>query len=419
MSLFQVAATFLTVMALVGWANARTLKLPQSVAMLSAGVLVAGVLFAAQSLIGPFWGFDSVRGEITRLDFSKAVLGYMLAFLLFSSGMQIDLGEFRNRRLAIGSLATLGVLVSTALIGVGLWGAAALVGAALSLPWALVFGALISPTDPVAVMANVRSGVLSRRLGAVLQGEALFNDGVGLVAFTAALAFATSGDLPDPWHTAETILVEAGGGLGLGIVAGYLVSWFMRAIDDYVVELTASLALAAGVYVLAQSLHVSGSIAAGAAGLVVGSYGVKTAMSEETRAHVLGFWHLADEVLNGLLFLLLGLQIFIVPFDLRELGLWLAAIGLTVLARLIVVLPWGVYFHLAHDERRPSLMLAWGGLRGAISLALALTLPDGGPKPTLLSATFAVVIFSVLIQGMTFGPLARRWHRSAPLASAT
>jgi CPA1 family monovalent cation:H+ antiporter len=414
MSLFQVIAAFLTVMAVVGWANARTLKLPQSVAMLSAGVLLAGVLFAAQSVIGPFWGFDSVRAEILRLDFSEAVLGYMLAFLLFSGGMQVDLGEFNNRRLAITSLATLGVLISTVLVGVGVWGAAALVGIPLTLPWALVFGALISPTDPVAVMANVRSGVLSRRLGAVLQGEALFNDGVGLVAFTAALTFAASGVAPDPGHTAAIIVEEAGGGLLLGLAGGYLVSWFMRVIDDYVVELTASLALAAGAYVLAEMLHVSGSIAAGAAGLVVGSYGVKTAMSEATRAHIQSFWHLADEVLNGLLFLLLGLQIFIVPFDLQEVGLWLAAIVLTVLARLIVVLPWGVYFHLRHDERRPSLMLAWGGLRGAISLALALTLPRGEPKPTLLATTFAVVIFSVLIQGLSFGPLARRWHKAEP-----
>ncbi|HEX3917197.1 MAG TPA: sodium:proton antiporter [Caulobacteraceae bacterium] len=414
MSLFQVIAAFLTVMAVVGWANARTLKLPQSVAMLSAGVLLAGVLFAAQSVIGPFWGFDSVRAEILRLDFSEAVLGYMLAFLLFSGGMQVDLGEFNNRRLAITSLATLGVLISTVLVGVGVWGAAALVGIPLTLPWALVFGALISPTDPVAVMANVRSGVLSRRLGAVLQGEALFNDGVGLVAFTAALTFAASGVAPDPGHTAAIIVEAAGGGLLLGLAGGYLVSWFMRVIDDYVVELTASLALAAGVYVLAEMLHVSGSIAAGAAGLVVGSYGVKTAMSEATRAHIQSFWHLADEVLNGLLFLLLGLQIFIVPFDLQEVGLWLAAIALTVLARLIVVLPWGVYFHLRHDERRPSLMLAWGGLRGAISLALALTLPRGEPKPTLLATTFAVVIFSVLIQGLSFGPLARRWHKAEP-----
>ena len=193
MDLFQITAIFLGVMALVGWINARTFALPQSVAMLAAGIAAAGLLFVAQTFIGPFWGFDSVRGEIARLNFSEAVVSYMLAFLMFSSGMQVDLGEFRRRRLAIWTLATLGVFASTALVGFGVWWVSGAVGLALPLPWALVFGALISPTDPVAVMGLARSGVLSQRLAAVLQGEALFNDGVGLVAFTAALAFATGG----------------------------------------------------------------------------------------------------------------------------------------------------------------------------------------------------------------------------------
>ncbi len=410
MTLFQIAAVFLAIMAAVGWINARTARAPQSVAMLSAGVVCAGVLFAAQTAIGPFWGFNSVRAEIARLDFTETVLGYMLAFLLFSSGMQVELGEFRRRRVAIWSLATLGVLVSTALVGFGVWGAARLTGVPLPLPWALVFGALISPTDPVAVMANVRSGGLSKPLGAVLQGEALFNDGVGLVAFTAALAFATGGGRPEVLHTGGAILLEAGGGLLLGVVAGRLVVWAMRAIDDYVVELTASLALATGAYALAQACHVSGPIAAAAAGLVVGSYGVKTAMSDETQRYIQGFWHVADEVLNGLLFLLMGFQIFVVPLEWREAGLMLAALAAVAAARLVVVFPWGAYFHFTHGERGPSLLLAWGGLRGAISLALALSLPHGRERDVVLALTFGVVIFSVVVQGLTFGRLARRLH---------
>jgi CPA1 family monovalent cation:H+ antiporter len=411
MTLPQTAAVFLALMALVGWLNARVLRLPPSVVFLSTGVAAAAVLFVAQRLIGPFWGFNSVRAEIARMDFPQTVLGYLLAFLLFSGGMQVDLGEFRRRSAAIWSLATLGVLVSTGLVGFGAWWVANLVGLPLPLPWALVFGALISPTDPVAVMANVRSGELSKSLGAILQGEALFNDGVGLVAFTAALAFLSSGSAPDLLHTAVDILKEVGGGLVLGVVGGWLVTRSMRAIDDYVVELTATLALATGVYVLAQAIHVSGPIAAAAAGLVVGGYGVNSTMSPETRGHVQGFWHVGDEVLNGLLFLLLGLQVFVVPFEPRELGIWGAATVLVIAARLLVVLPWGAYFHFRHEERGAGLLLAWGGLRGAISLALALSLPEGEPRSLVLASTFAVVIFSVVVQGLTFGPLARGLRR--------
>lgn len=411
---FQIVAVFLGLMALVGWLNARTLRLPQSVAMMSAGVATAGVLFVAQTVVGPFWGFNSVRDEVLRLNFSEAVVGYMLAFLLFSSGMQVDLGEFRRRRLAIGFLATLGVLISTGLVGIGVWLASNAVGVGLSLPWALVFGALISPTDPVAVMALARSGVLSKRLAAVLEGEALFNDGVGLVVFTAALAFAQSGIAPNLTHTVGAVVAQAGGGLALGVVAGVLVTAVMRTIDDYVVELTASLALATGVYAIAEVAHVSGPVAASAAGLIIGSYGVGVGMSEEARRYIQGFWHLADELLNGLLFLLMGLQIFIVPFDLREIGVWICSITLVAVARLMVVMPWGAYFHLRHEEKGASLILAWGGLRGGISLALALTLPAGPARDLIVSTTFAVVITSVLVQGLTLGRIARWLRRSEP-----
>ena len=223
MTLFQTAALFLSLLAAVGWANARTLRLPTSVATLAAGLLAALVLYTAQTVIEPFWGFNTVKAHLSGLDFSETVLGYLLAFLLFAGGLQVDLTEFRRRRLAIWSLATVGVLVSTALAGVGVWGAALGLGVGLPLAWALVFGALISPTDPVAVLGQVRAGGISTRLGAVLQGEALFNDGVGLVAFTAAVAFARSGAPPDPLRIIGAALLEAGGGLLLGVACGWLV----------------------------------------------------------------------------------------------------------------------------------------------------------------------------------------------------
>jgi monovalent cation:H+ antiporter, CPA1 family len=413
MSLIQVSALFLALITAIGWLNARTLRLSPSVAMLGAGLLGAGVLLAAQTLIGPFWGFNDVRSVVKRLNFATTVLDYLLAFLLFAGGLEADLTELRRRRIAVWTLATLGVLISTALVGFGVWAAAQVMGLDLPLAWALTFGALISPTDPIAVLAAMRSGAVSTRLGAVLQGEALFNDGVGFVAFSTALAFATRGALPHPLHAAGAILLEAGGGLALGLICAHALVLALRLIEDRGVEITATLALAVGVYVLAGLLHLSGPIAAAAAGLVMGEFGVKTAMGDETRRQVEGFWEVVDQILNAALFLLLGLQVFVLPFQWGEVGLWLVATALAAAARLLVILPWGAYFRLRHEERGATLILTWGGLRGAVSLALALALPHGPNRDTLLGMTFFVVVFSVGVQGLSFARVTR-FVRAAP-----
>ena len=408
MTLMQLSALFLALITAIGWLNVRLFKLPPSVAMLSAGVVGALVLLTAQTFIGPFWGFNAVQTMVKKLDFSQAVLGYMLAFLLFASGLQVDLAEVRKRRIAVWTLATFGVILSTALVGVGVWAAAWALGTPLPLAWALTFGALISPTDPIAVLSAMKSGAVSPRLGAILQGEALFNDGVGFVAFTTALAFAVSGAAPHPLHTAGLVLLEAGGGLVLGLISARMMVFAFRGLHDHVLAVTATLTLSVGVYVLADLFHLSGPIAAASAGLIVGSDSVKARMSDRTRYHVEGFWETVDQVLNAVLFLLLGLQVFVLPFDPREMGLWAAAVGLSALARFLVVVPWGAFFHFRHAERGASLVLTWGGLRGAVSLALALSLPHGPYRSVLLGVTFVVVIFSVVIQGLTFGPLAAR-----------
>lgn len=408
MTLIQISAVFLALITAVGWINVRYLRLSSSVAMLGAGLAGAAVLLAAQKAIAPFWGFNDVRAIVKTLNFSETVLDYLLAFLLFASGLQVDLRELQRRRLAVWTLATLGVLLSTVLVGFGLWAAAKAFGADLPLAWALTFGALISPTDPIAVLAAMRSGAVSPRLGAVLQGEALFNDGVGLVAFATALAFATSGAAPHPLTTAGAVLLEAGGGLALGLVCAHALIVTLRMIDDRVVEVTATIALAVGVYVVAGELHLSGPVAAASAGLVMGEVGVKSAMSEQTRRYVEGFWDLVDQILNAVLFLLLGLQVFVLRFHLDEVGLWVTAAGLAAAARLLVILPWGAYFRFRHDERGATLILTWGGLRGAVSLALALSLPHTPYRDTLLAMTFFVVVFSVVVQGLSFQALAGR-----------
>ena len=416
MTSFDLAAGFISLVAAVGWINARLFRLPPSVAMLTVGGVAALLLVAARHLPGVSTPAVALSRVIARVNFPETVVGYMLAFLLFAGSMQVDLGELRRRRAEVVSLATLGVLASTLIVGFGVWAVARALGLPLPLPWAMVFGALISPTDPVAVLTTVRTGALSSSLQAVLQGEALFNDGVGIVVFLAALAFATAGHDVQPGLAALQVLVQALGGRARGSAAGWVGLRAMRAIDDYAVEVSLSLALATGVYAGGQALHVSGAIAAVAAGLLIGDSGVRTAMSDTTRRYVLGFWTLVDEILNALLFLLLGLETAVLPLGVRHLGLAAAAIPLVLLARLATVLPWGAWYRFRMQERGASLILAWGGLRGALSLALALEAPPGPARAAILAATYAVVVFAVVVQGLSFAPLVNALKRGAAAA---
>ena len=403
MSAFDLAAVFMVLVAAGGWINAKTLRLPHAVAMLLVGLIGAGGVLALQQ-VAP----DAARGvtdAVKRVDFARTVLGWMLGFLLFAGAMQVDLSELRRRRLSIWSLATLGVLASTAIVGAGAWAAARWLGVPLGLPWALVFGALISPTDPIAVIATVKRGHLPATLQVVLQGEALFNDGVGIVVFTALLAFAT-GAAPDLGRAALSVVVQAAGGLALGVVASLAVIRLMRRVDDFVVEVSLTLALAMAVYAGAQALDLSGPIAVVGAGLLIGDRRAEGAAGETAEAHLRSFWTLVDEVLNGLLFLLLGLQLAALPLVPGLAGLSVAAVGLVFVARFLVVLPWGAFLRSRLGHRHAVPILAWGGLHGALSLALALSVPDGPQRTAILAAAYAVATFSVAAQGLTFAPLA-------------
>lgn len=411
MTPFELTALLMTLVALVGWVNVKTLHMPHGVAMLCLGIVVALALAVLRAT--PYGaGFVSrIVGTVSGIDFVATVVGIMLPFLLFAGAMQIDLGEMRRRWLSIGALATLGVAGSVVIVGVGTWLIARLVNIDLPLSWALVFGALISPTDPVAVLATVKHGKLSKTLQVILQGEALFNDGVGIVAFTTLLAFATGIGNTSPTDAILDVVVQALGGLLFGIVAAMLTIRAMATMDEFAVEVSMTIALAMAVYAVALALHLSGAIAVVGAGMMFGGERAKQAMRGETEGYVKALWTLIDEIMNALLFLLLGIEMLIVPFYPGQIGLIIAVVLLVVIARFAVVLPWGAYFRMRHAERGATAILGWGGLHGALSLALALSLPQGPQRAVILAVTYVVVAFSITVQGLTFTPLTRFLQR--------
>lgn len=407
MTPFALVAILMSLVALAGWANAKTLKLPHGVAMMLAGLLGAMAVFGVQTALPDLAVIKHITDVVSGIDFTTTVTGYMLAFLLFAGAMQVDLGEMQRRWFSIAALATLGVAGSIIVVGTGLWLIAGALGIALPLIWALAFGALISPTDPVAVLATVRHVKMSKALTSVLQGEALFNDGVGIVAFTALVAVATGGDA-NPARDVLEVVIQAAGGLALGIAASWAVIAVMGTLDDFVVEVSMSIALAMSVYAGAQALHLSGAIAVVGAGMLFGGPRARKAMGGETEPYLRGFWTLVDEILNALLFLLLGVEMIAVPFYAHETGLLLAVIPLVLIARFVVVIPWGIYYRYRRGEHGATTILGWGGLHGALSLALALSLPDGPERTLLLAVTYAVVAFSIAVQGLSFGPVVKR-----------
>jgi CPA1 family monovalent cation:H+ antiporter len=335
----------------------------------------------------------------------------MLGFLLFAGALHIELGDLASQKAAIAVLATLGVVLSTVIVGGLAWCLLAVLGVEMRLIYCLLFGALISPTDPIAVLALLRQAGVPRSLEVTITGESLFNDGVGVVLFLGLLQVATSGGGLEPAPLAGLFVREAAGGAVFGLAAGYATYRLLKSVDNYQVEVLLSLALVAGGYALANALHLSGPIAMVVAGLLIGNHGRSFAMSPTTVEHLDAFWELIDEVLNAVLFVLLGLEVLAVTFTGRDLAAGLLAIPVVLLARVASVgLP--VWLLRLRGPIHPCAVrvLTWGGLRGAISVALALSLPREAPeREAILEMTYVVVVFSILVQGLTMGPLARRW----------
>ena len=404
----DIAVICLVVTALAAWFNARFVHLPNTIGVMVVAMLLSLLLLGANALgFGEWYQYE--RGLMQQVDFTDVLMNGMLSMLLFASALHVDVSLLKRYRWQVARLAFVATLASTLVVGFVLYWALPLVGISLSLGYCLVFGALISPTDPIAVTGILKSAGAPDNVNLVVSGESLFNDGVGVVLFTLLVGVVVHQQAPTAQDALWLLLREAGGGLLLGAVLGAILVALLRSVDDPSVKVMLTLAGVLGGYALANRLQVSGPLALVVVGLVVAYRGQQLAMNDIGRRYVGMFWSLLDEILNAVLFVLLGLEIVLVELDNAYLRAGLVAVFVALGARLLAVgLPLTLFPRWFRLPRGAWKVLVWGGLRGGIAVALALSLPAGEERNLLLTMTYAVVVFSILVQGTTIGMVTRR-----------
>ncbi|VAX11743.1 Na+/H+ antiporter, NhaP family [hydrothermal vent metagenome] len=405
MDFLNTSAVLISLAALFSYLNYRYLKIPTTI-----GIMLIALSISLGLLIADFLQLtnlsDYAEQMLRSIDFHEALMQGMLSFLLFAGALHVSLNDLFKQKWVILFLATVGILVSTFLVGAMTWVVLNGLGLNISFIYCLVFGALISPTDPVAVIGILKTSGVSHSLETKIAGESLFNDGVGVVIFLVLLGIATGRHEADIQSISLSLLQEAGGGMLFGAVAGYLVFSMLRQIDNYQVEVLLTLALVMGGYALANALHISGPLAMVVAGLIIGNHGRSLAMTAKTRKHLDMFWELVDEVLNAVLFVLMGMEILVLSFKGEYLLAALVIIPLVLAARYISVgIPVTLLRRFRSFSPQVVEIMTWAGLRGGISVALALSLPLGTERDVILAITYAVVVFSILVQGLTIGAL--------------
>jgi CPA1 family monovalent cation:H+ antiporter len=408
MDILQITAVLMTLTALFSYLNYLYLKLPATI-----GVMVIALAMSLVILLLDKLGFPVLlvqeRQFLAGIDFSTTLLHGMLSFLLFAGALQVDINRLASQKWIVLSLATFGVIISVTIIGSAVWLLSQWLGLPLEFIHCLLFGALISPTDPIAVMSTLKTLGVPKSLETKIAGESLFNDGIGVVLFLVIFNIAYTAEPMDAVEVAELFVVETIGGLLFGLLAGYVAYRMLRRVDNYQVEILISLALVMGGYAFAEYWHLSAPIAIVAAGLLIGNHGRQFAMSDQTREHLDMFWELIDEILNAVLFVLLGLEILVITTGQSYLIPALLAVPVVLTARFIsVALPVSLMRSWRVFTPGVVKILTWGGLRGGISVALALSLPAGEVRDILLPMTYAVVVFSMLVQALTLGKLVKR-----------
>lgn len=407
LSVLDISAIFLSLTALLAYINKRFIGLPTTI-----GVMVISLVLSIIAIFLGFLGFDELFDYevslLDQLDFTEVLLDGMLSMLLFAGALHINISDLRRYKLPIGILAFLGTLVSAFIIAAATYVVLPFLGFELSFIWCLLFGALISPTDPIAVMGILSSAGAPKSLETVIAGESLFNDGIGVVIFVLLLGILASGDIPTAEHIGHSLAVEAGGGLLFGFVLGLIMYYLIKSINSYQEEVLLTLAAVLGGYSLASYWNLSGPLAMVMMGLMLGNQGRTYAMSDQSRHYVDLFWELVDEILNAILFVLIGLEVVVIAYSGNLFIAAILAIIIALAARFIVVGMTTKTFRKQLDLPKGAWkVLTWGGLRGGISVALVLQLPLGTERDVLLALTYAIVIFSILVQGLTIGKVAK------------
>ena len=405
MELINIIAIIISISSAFSYINYRFIKLPTTIGVLIIAIICSLILIAISSL-GYIQFENSAELVISNIDFDQTLMHGMLSFLLFAGALHVNIDDLAKQKWVIISLASIGLLFSTFLIGSFTWIIFNLLNVDLDYIYCLVFGALISPTDPIAVLGILKKAGIPKSLETKVVGESLFNDGIGIVVFLVLIEIAFSGHKFDLSSVLVLFLSETVGGAVFGFVIGWIVYKLLKTVDNYHVEILMTLALVMGGYTLAIYLHLSGPIAIVIAGLLIGNRGRILAMSDKTRDNLDTFWELIDEILNVILFVLIGLEILIISFSINYIYASLLIIPVILFSRFITVfIPVTILKYLRDFSPNAIKIMTWGALRGGISVALALSIPAGTEREIIVSITYIVVVFSIIVQGLTISRL--------------
>lgn len=392
--------------------NHRLLRLPSAIGIMIIAVSISLILAMFGDALLPKTT-ESLISLITKIDFTEILMGAMLNFLLFAAAIHINIKDLRENLLPVVMFSSVGIVISTFVVGIGAYYILPLVGVKMPVLYCLVFGALISPTDPVAVLSVLKNAKVSKSLETKVAGESLFNDGTAVVVFTVILQLATGKNID---LTLENILMllirEAGGGLVLGFVLGFVALRAMQKINEYIFSVLVTLSVVMGGYLIAHSLHISGPLTMVSAGLLIGNH-IMGHMDEksfevksETRDYLLKFWELIDEILNAVLFLFIGLVLLMMKEMNKYILSGVICIAIVLIARWVSILLSAI-FMASKNRFSPQTIkvLVWGAIRGGVSIALAISIPKGIYSNVIISLTYCVVVFSIIVQGLTIGKM--------------
>lgn len=407
MELYYSFSVLIVLASIFAYLNHRFLKLPSTIGIMVIAISVSILLILFGETVLPKT-YGRLHTLMTGIDFTEVLMGAMLNFLLFAGAIHINIKDLKEQFRPVLIFSTVGVIISTFIVGFAMYYILPLIGFQLSLLYCLVFGALISPTDPVAVLSILKNANVSKELETKVAGESLFNDGMAVVVFAVILQLATGKDVDLSGENIISLLAhEAGGGILLGVLLGWTSSRLMRHVDDYIISVLVTLSVVMGGYLIARQFHISGPLTMVAAGLFMGNFNKNFNMKSETQDYLIKFWELIDEILNSVLFLFIGFELLMIK-DLSKFAIpGVIAIGVVLLARFISI--WGPTKFMSFRTRfnpQTVKVLVWGGIRGGVSIALAMSIPKGENSDIILSITYFVVVFSIIVQGLTIAKVA-------------